>query len=290
MSQIVDIENSKAIKQIGLGGFGKIYLCKDRNGNEFVSKQIDNEKSFINEVNIYSELLEETNYFPKFYNYFNGDFKKCIFIENCQQDLKQMIENKEDIATEFFILHMAEALQVLQEKNIIHCDLKPENILYDSNSDLFKICDFGISCYNNKKTKMLPVQTVYYRAPEVIFRRNYSFSIDIWSLGCIIYELVNYKILLQYTKEEECFLMMMIRFGMPPKKLFPELYSNNIKYVNNLPVLCNCDNMEDTYIIEDNIKLKNDTIDKTIKGCLKWNPKLRLTPRKIIDLFSEFNH
>lgn len=288
MSEIVDIENSKAIKQIGLGGFGKIYLCKDRKGKEFVSKQIDNEKSFINEVNIYLQLLEDINYFPVFYNYFKSPGKKCIFIENCQKDLKTMIQNKEEIFSEMFVLHTANALQILREKDIIHCDLKPENILYDSKLDLFKICDFGISC-SNKAKKHFPVQTVYYRAPEVIFRKNYTYSIDIWSFGCIIYELVNRTILFHNVKEEEVFLLTMIRLGMPPRRYYKELYQNNIKYVNNTYVLCNCNNMQDTYVIVDRIKFKNNILDKTIKGCLKWNPSLRLTPEKIIELFSEFS-
>jgi serine/threonine protein kinase len=287
MNDYVDIENSKTICQIGDGGFGKIFLCKDKEGKQFVSKQISSEKSFINELAIYSQLVGETDYFPVFYNYYNGDIKKCIFIQNCQQDLRKMLDDDLLVINkEMFVLHMAEALLILKEKKIIHCDLKPENILYDSDRDVFKVCDFGISCFSNS-LKKYPVQTLYYRSPEVIMRKNYSYSIDIWSLGCIIFELTNKRILFPYKEEDECFSMMMVWLGMPPKRHFYEFYQNNIKYENDDIILYNCRNIPERVIKENKIKFNKNIFNRIIKGCLMWNPRFRLTPKKIIELFSE---
>jgi len=288
MTDIVNIEQSKAIYQIGFGGFGKIFLCQDDKGKHFVSKQIESETSFLNELKVYHNLLEETEYFPKFYNYFNGDIKKCIFMENCQEDLRTILDKREEICNEMFVLHISKGLQILKQKNIIHCDLKPGNILYDAKSDLFKICDFGISCFDDKK-KHYPVQTMYYRAPEVIVRKPYSFSIDIWSFGCIIYEILYHQILFHHLLEEQCFLSMMVKIGMPPEDLYSDFYQRNIRYEKGSPVLQKCSQLSDTTIYNNEIRLKISREDRIVKRCLKWNPADRITPEKIVKMYQSSN-
>ena len=73
--------------------------------------------------------------------------------------------------------------------SIIHCDLKPENImLRQMGKTGIKMIDFGNSCFTNKKI-LKYVQSRYYRAPEVTLELPYSTPIDMWSLGCILYEL-----------------------------------------------------------------------------------------------------
>ena len=81
-----------------------------------------------------------------------------------------------------------QALEYLHSKNIIHRDLKPSNVL---GSDLYKLSDFGI-CTQVKELESIPrsfVGTAWYMAPEVIMQEPYSYSADIWSLGCLVYEL-----------------------------------------------------------------------------------------------------
>lgn len=78
--------------------------------------------------------------------------------------------------------------------NVIHCDLKPENIMlkYSANrSELptcIKLIDFGSACYAAKKMFKY-VQSRHYRAPEVLLELPYSTQIDVWSLGCLLFEL-----------------------------------------------------------------------------------------------------
>ena len=286
MCDVIDIENSKTIQQIGLGGFGKIYLCEDNKGKQFVSKQISNLDSFLTEVQIYSGLREETDYFPRFYNYFNGELKKCIFMENCQQDLRSMFDKKEEICHDSFILHISKGLQILKNKQIIHCDLKPDNILYDERTDLFKICDFGISCFNSKK-RGFPVQTVYYRAPEVIARKDYDQSVDIWSFGCIIHEMIYGRILFQYKEEIECFFWMIVNLGLPPKDFYQIVYEKSIRYEGKEPIFYNVKNDEEYYIDISKMSLPRETSSLVIKRCLQWIPEDRITPSEIIDLYED---
>ena len=68
--------------------------------------------------------------------------------------------------------------------------MKPENILFtDEKFDRVKIIDFGASC-EDCSTGFFYVQSRYYRAPEIVLGVAYDHAVDMWSLGCILYELI----------------------------------------------------------------------------------------------------
>jgi serine/threonine protein kinase len=84
-------------------------------------------------------------------------------------------------------------LKHMHEIRIVHRDLKPENILIKDGQ--MKICDFGSSKFIDETPgsfKNTPyVVSRYYRAPELIFACNkYNEAIDIWAVGCILFELL----------------------------------------------------------------------------------------------------
>ena len=77
----------------------------------------------------------------------------------------------------------------MREHNIVHCDLKPENILLRKiNKSGIKIIDFGSGCFEDQKIYTY-IQSRFYRAPEIVLGIPYSSAIDMWSFGCILYEL-----------------------------------------------------------------------------------------------------
>ncbi|MEQ2250250.1 Serine/threonine-protein kinase D1, partial [Ilyodon furcidens] len=82
------------------------------------------------------------------------------------------------------------ALRNLHFKNIVHCDLKPENVLLAS-ADSFpqvKLCDFGFArIIGEKSFRRSVVGTPAYLAPEVLRNKGYNRSLDMWSVGVIIY-------------------------------------------------------------------------------------------------------
>lgn len=98
-------------------------------------------------------------------------------------------------------------LKYIHSCGIIHRDLKPRNILVNSNCDL-KICDFGLA-RANIDSLMTPsalltdyIATRWYRAPEVILSwKQYTGAIDVWSVGCILAELIKRKPLLPAQNE-----------------------------------------------------------------------------------------
>ena len=89
----------------------------------------------------------------------------------------------------------------MHSAGILHRDLKPRNILVNTNCDL-KICDFGLSRADipllQSHSVMLTdyITTRWYRAPEVLLSwKKYSSAIDVWSVGCILAEMISRKIL-----------------------------------------------------------------------------------------------
>jgi len=89
----------------------------------------------------------------------------------------------------------------MRDNQVVHCDLKPENILLcKENKSGIKVVDLGSGTLE-KDQYYTYIQSRYYRAPEVILGIRYSPAIDVWSLGCILYELYSGRPL--FTGEDE---------------------------------------------------------------------------------------
>lgn len=86
-------------------------------------------------------------------------------------------------------------LSLMRKCNILHADLKPDNILVNETRSTLKICDLG-SASDASENEITPyLVSRFYRAPEIILGMPYDFAIDIWSVGCTLYELYTGKIL-----------------------------------------------------------------------------------------------
>mgnify|MGYP006055601151 FL=1 len=101
-------------------------------------------------------------------------------------------------------LEILEALSELQQLNLVHCDLKPSNILLKGSrvSDGIKLIDFGSSMYS-QEIECDYIQSRPYRAPEITLLGDISGKIDVWSLGCVLYELFTGEILFGYSSVNE---------------------------------------------------------------------------------------
>lgn len=88
-------------------------------------------------------------------------------------------------------IDMLKALELCQKYNVIHRDIKPENIFISANGD-FKLGDFGIARTIEKTTSGMSKKGTYtYMAPEVYLGKEYGFSVDTYSLGLVLYRLLN---------------------------------------------------------------------------------------------------
>lgn len=109
--------------------------------------------------------------------------KKHRIVSSLKECVLQQTKDKGKIIKDV-LQQILEGVAYLHRRNIWHRDLKPDNIFISHGS--YKIGDFGSSCYNNNQDH---VGTLDYAAPEIMLKSSFNQSIDIWSLGCIAYEL-----------------------------------------------------------------------------------------------------
>ena len=193
----------KIIKEIGSGAFGSVYKIQDKNDNKVyaLKKIVLNKKnkedldSIKNEAYLLKTIDDEN--IIKYIDSFFYDDSFYLITEFCSNsDLRSFInehkkENKlinEQTLWEI-ILNLCNGIKIIHNNNMIHRDLKPENIFISDNYKI-KIGDFGISkILNETNYAQTFAGTLLYMAPEMINGDKYTNKVDIWALGCIIYEL-----------------------------------------------------------------------------------------------------
>ncbi|KAH0835865.1 kinase-like domain-containing protein [Lanmaoa asiatica] len=124
--------------------------------------------------------------------------------ELMETDLHRVIRTQRlsDDHCQYFIYQTLRALKALHSADVLHRDLKPSNLLLNANCDL-KLCDFGLArsarpppnVANDSSTFMTEyVATRWYRAPEVMLTfKEYTRAIDMWSVGCVLAEMLSGK-------------------------------------------------------------------------------------------------
>jgi mitogen-activated protein kinase 1/3 len=117
-----------------------------------------------------------------------------------ETDMHRVIRTQElsDDHCQYFIYQTLRALKAMHSANVLHRDLKPSNLLLNANCDL-KVCDFGLarsaaSTEDNSGFMTEYVATRWYRAPEIMLTfKEYTKAIDVWSVGCILAEMLSGK-------------------------------------------------------------------------------------------------
>lgn len=114
----------------------------------------------------------------------------------------------------------------LEEQHVVHLDLKPENILRSYGpSGRLVLADFGSATPNIEHDVKFEAQTPWYRAPEVCLPSNYGFEVDLWSLGCIAYEMECGRVLFKSKTSSQLTYLHYRDVGPPPAR-FLELASS----------------------------------------------------------------
>ncbi|XP_061676318.1 serine/threonine-protein kinase D1 isoform X6 [Syngnathoides biaculeatus] len=231
---------------LGSGQFGIVYGGKHRKSSRDVAiKIIDKlrfptkqESQLRNEVAILQNLRH-----PGVVNLdcmFETPERVFVVMEKLHGDMLEMILSSEkgrlpERITKFLVTQILVALRHLHFKNIVHCDLKPENVLLASADPLpqVKLCDFGFArIIGEKSFRRSVVGTPAYLAPEVLRNKGYNRSLDMWSVGVIIY--VSLSGTFPFNEDEDINDQIQnAAFMYPPypwKKVSPEA----IDLINNL--------------------------------------------------------
>ena len=205
-----DRSTGKGFEELGSGQFGKVYAAISEIKAEDTSKglwtgvpvaikeisksrfDLRQQEKLKNEATILSRLdhpgviiLERVHELPD---------KLYIVMEQLEDDMLEMIVSQKRLnerITKFLTYQILEALKYLHAQNIAHCDLKPENVLLVERRSQFpqiKLCDFGFAkLIEDNSFRSSLVGTPAYLAPEVFKGERYNRSVDLWSVGVIVY-------------------------------------------------------------------------------------------------------
>ena len=192
----------KIIKLLGEGGFGKVYLV-EKNSKYYALKKIslkelseEDRELCKKEIDILSSF--NNKYIVKFYEaYLEDDCLNIIMEYAGDSNLKTFIDKYkiksqliDEKSIKYIILQICLGLKEIHKANIIHRDLTPDNIFINENNLRIKIGDFGISkVLETKNYAKSKIGKYKYFAPEIELGQKYNNKVDIYSLGCIIYEL-----------------------------------------------------------------------------------------------------
>ena len=196
----IDRNSFNIISLIGAGSFSKVWEVKwKKNGKAFAMKEMSKarviDRKSVKSVIAERDILSKMNH-PFIINlhfsfqdsnklYLIMDLVKGKDLRSHLINLKQMDEEK----TKFIAGCVILGLEYLHSNQIVHRDIKPENIIFDENG-YAKITDFGLSSHLSKISPKESPGTFSYMAPEIFFHEKTNLSMDYYSLGIIVYELM----------------------------------------------------------------------------------------------------
>ena len=189
---------------LGDGSFSKVFLYQNKISKikyavkqmniELLISKTNSKNIIIEEINIQGKILHPN--IIRLFNYFKDKNNENIFLileyasKGTLFDYIQSKRGLDESEAFYYFFQAVNAVFFLHKNQIIHRDIKPENLLINQNN-ILKLCDFGWSvCLNNDK-RVTFCGTVEYMAPEIVKNERYDFSIDVWSLGVLLYELIH---------------------------------------------------------------------------------------------------
>lgn len=254
------------IRKLGGGTYGTVYLCKDESKNQeyavkrnFIHSKLDGTIGTIRELDILTRLKEhpfciflktctlDTPYTQEGHNSpppaTTLKTDNCYFVLEkgvCDADTylhsKHSKDQKAPAITQKknMMVFLLLACEYIHSRGIMHRDIKPANIICFINADQTlasaKLADFGLAQYWDNQSLSTPnVVTAWYRAPEIALCKEYDYKIDIWSLGCIFFEMFSFenKRLMNPSSNKEIISQLIERFTFnnEDKELAKALFS-----------------------------------------------------------------
>ncbi|XP_050978649.1 LOW QUALITY PROTEIN: mitogen-activated protein kinase 14B [Labeo rohita] len=142
-----------------------------------------------------------------------------------------------DDHVQFLIYQILRGLKYIHSADIIHRDLKPSNLAVNEDCEL-KILDFGLARLTDDEMTGY-VATRWYRAPEIMLNwMHYNMTVDIWSVGCIMAELLTGRTLFPGTDHIDQLKLILMLVGTPEADLLMKISSESARnYINSLPYM-----------------------------------------------------
>lgn len=276
--------------EIGAGAFGVVGVFEHNLTRIEVAikrtkadpKFTDNAKN--REIPLLQKLAKRKHaHIVEYLGHFVDSGSICIVTELLSHNLYKLIEHTKfkgvsSNLTRRFVYQLLDALIYLKSKGIIHGDLKPENVLLvHPRRTQIKIVDFGSSYELNTKMNRY-IQSRWYRSPEVLLRlQPYGHPIDMWGLGCMLFELYTGKPVFPGKNEPHQYQLIISCLGPLPQSLSMKTEQAKLEYLNSSPELPTS--------LEGRLLLKAGesasciaTLRDLLQKLLTWDPKDRISP------------
>ena len=197
-------------QNLGRGMFSSVVRARDSESDQDVAIKIvrNNEsmrKAGIKEIEILRDISandpEDKKHVIRLLRSFDHKGHLCMVFENLSMNLREVLKKfGRDIginlkAIRAYAQQLFLGLSLLKKCQYLHADLKPDNILVNESRNILKVCDLGSASPITENAAAPYLVSRFYRAPEVILGIPYDYGIDMWSIGCTLFELYTGKIL-----------------------------------------------------------------------------------------------
>lgn len=314
-------------KKMGDGTFGRVLLCRSLETNEeYAIKVVRNKKRYTKSAKIEADILKkvqnnnpQNNNIVKYYGKFMHKNHMCLMFEPLGPSLYEILKKNdfhgfplEDIKC--FCVEILKALRYLRKMRLTHTDIKPENILLDdpdfkgrvvtviereSNREIvvyrtkstgIRLIDFGCATFSHDYHGSI-INTRQYRAPEVILNLGWNESSDMWSFGCVLFEMYTGYLLFKTHDHLEHLALMEARLGPIPKRMIvSSLKTNGVRYIHKRELRLNWPEGAENSCAENYVKrcapisdvVKHEEFCEFLKFILEIDPRRRPTPSEAL--------
>ncbi|GAA5966300.1 hypothetical protein JCM3765_005248 [Sporobolomyces pararoseus] len=243
---------SSVVKAKDLGEDGKgIYKPEDGEKREVAIKMVRSQESMfkagLKEAQILRKLRDadpdDKKHLIRLLRTFEHRGHLCLVFESLSMNLREVVKRYgKDVglnlrAVRAYASQMFLALALMKKCELMHADLKPDNILVNESKSTLKVCDLG-SASDVTENEITPyLVSRFYRAPEIILGLPYDCSLDVWSIGCTLYELYTGKILFPGRTNNHMLLLMMETKGKFQNKLIKKARFGDQHFDDNMNFL-----------------------------------------------------
>ena len=180
------------------------------------------------------------------------------------------------------------------QRSIIHRDLKPDNILLDETRCIAKIADFGMSRQLHRldeSTYTGGLVTRWYRSPEIMLGdKNYGPAVDMWSIGCILVEMISLCPAFACNTEIECLMVIFKRFGTPDELTYPGIAALP-NYTVHFPQWRKPDSLFDAlHVLVSSPYYGDSKVLDLVCGLMSLDPRQRISAQACIDAHPYLEH
>jgi dual specificity tyrosine-phosphorylation-regulated kinase 2/3/4 len=291
----------RTVAFLGQGSFGTVVKVYDYKRSEYIAlKILRNKRRFQRQGTVEIKVLgclrksdsEDQKPVVKMRNYFIFRGHICMTFELLSTNLYEYMRTSRFSGFPLKMLRriaiqLLTAVQFTHANKVWHCDIKPDNILFTKpNKTSVKLADFGSACFENELAYSY-IQSRYYRAPEIMLKLAANEKVDMWSVGCVLVELLHGVPLFPGENEHQMLLRIAEVFGNPPVHMQTACKNRQFYFKDDFTMLLAPDKKNrtrkpKTLPLASALRCSDQHFLQLIALLLKWDPEKRISAEEAL--------